>query len=90
MVKDLFLEFTLTLRDECLGGCSSDSDCKGPNQKCDPYGRCKTNCTVQRDCKWTENCDDDNKICRPKCSEDDDCKGEVCDKFKGLCVPGKK
>ena len=68
MVKDLFLEFTLTLRDECLGGCSSDSDCKGPNQKCD----------------------EDNKICRPKCSEDDDCKGEVCDKFKGLCVPGKK
>ena len=87
MVKDLYLNFALTLRDECLG-CNSDSDCEGPNQICDPYGRCKTNCTVLNDCKWTEMCDDDNKICTPKCSEDDDCKGEVCDEAKGICVPG--
>ena len=83
------MNFALTLWDECLG-CNSDSDCEGPNQICDPYGRCKTNCTVLNDCKWTEMCDDDNKICTPKCSEDDDCKGEVCDEAKGICVPGKK
>ena len=72
-------------------GCNYDSDCKGPDQICDPYHHCRTNCTDNRIvCHLDEDCDDDNEICRPNCRENKDCRGmgEVCDISRGLCEPG--
>ena len=64
VVKDLYLKFTLTLSNEC-SGCNSDSDCKGPNQKCDFDNKiCRPKCSEADDCK-DEVCDEVKGLCVP-------------------------
>ena len=48
----------------CLG-CSSNDDCKGPNEKCDPFDQiCRIQCTTNKDCKGGNMmCDTNKRVC---------------------------
>ena len=65
MVKDVYL-IDIVLRGEC-SGCDSDSDCKGPNQKCDEDTKiCRPECSENGDCKNEgELCDEVKGLCVP-------------------------
>ena len=59
------IKFQTALIYDICQGCSSNDDCKGPIEKCDPFDHiCRIQCTRNKDCKGGNMmCDTNKRLC---------------------------